>query len=284
MTTNITSNVTGSNTGQTALRENSGADLVRQSLVVLATVATIFVNYLATALPINGLDTGEISDSFQVLFVPAGYVFSIWGLIYLGLIGYSVYQALPGQRENPRLRAIAPYYLVSAAANIGWIFLWHYQQFVLTIPVMLILLGSLVQIYRNKAAYMGSAGHGVTGSITSGERWLVSLPFSVYLGWITVATVANVTTTLESLNWGGLGLGDSLWFWSILAVATLIGAGFAWLRRDVAYVAVLVWAFAGIAVKHSAITGVAVASIAAAVLLIVIVAAGLWVRGKEQTL
>lgn len=246
-----------------AIRQESTGNLVRQTLVIVATIATIFVNYLATALPINGLDTGEISDRFQVFFVPAGYVFSIWGLIYLGLIGYTVYQALPAQRTNPVLRAIAPYYLVSALANIGWIFLWHYEQFVLTIPVMLILLGSLIQIYRQLAS---------AGVASAAWRWLVHVPFSIYLGWITVATAANFTATLDWVNWNGFGLGEVTWFWLILGVATLIGLAFAWVRREVAYVAVLVWAFAGIAVKHSAVAGVAYASIGAAVLLAVALA------------
>lgn len=252
------------------LRDTMNGDVVRPITVIVATIATIIVNYLANALPINGLQTGEISDRFDVLFVPAGYVFSIWGLIYLGLIGYSVYQALPAQRSTPVLRAIGPLYLLTAAANITWIFLWHYEQFLLTVPVMLLLLGTLIAIYARLTTFSPQS---------QAERWLIRVPFSIYLGWITVATVANATSVLDFLNWGGWGIAPVVWFGIILAVATAIGAAFAWLRRDVAYVAVLVWAFAGIAVKHSTVPFVVGASVGAALLLAVLVAIAWWRKG-----
>src|SRR5512140_1095602 len=99
---------------------------VRQILVVLTILATIVINILADALPINGLNTAAISDSFHVYFVPAGYVFSIWGLIYIGLIAYAIYQLLPAQKDNPRLRAAAWWMVLGGLANCAWIFLWHY--------------------------------------------------------------------------------------------------------------------------------------------------------------
>jgi translocator protein len=240
--------------------------ILRQSLVVIATIATIIVNTLANALPINGLDTGEISDRFDIFFVPAGYVFSIWGLIYLGLVGYTVYQALPSQRTNPLVAKIGYLYILSALANIGWIFLWHYEQFILTVPVMLLLLGTLIAIYVR----INSTSSGMP-RYHGADRWLVQAPFSIYLGWISVATVANVTSTLDYVNWNGWGIGEDVWFLIMLAVATLLGLIFATLRRDVAYVAVLIWAFAGIAVKHQAVPLVAGASIGAALLLGVVV-------------
>ena len=138
---------------------------LRQILVVVATLATITVNGLANALPINNLGTGEISDMFAVYFVPAGYVFSIWGLIYLGLIAYSIYQALPTQRENPALEKIGYIYIISAVANIAWIFLWHYLIFPLTILAMLAILGCLVLIYMR-------LGIGQS-SVSTVEKWSV---------------------------------------------------------------------------------------------------------------
>jgi hypothetical protein len=259
--------MTTSTAGRPVLQHEVSSDLLRQVLVIVATIATLVVNYLANALPINNLGTGEISDRFDVLFVPAGYVFSIWGLIYLGLVGYSVFQALPAQRTHPALRAIGPIYVVSALANIAWIFLWHYEQFVLTVPVMLLLLGSLIAIYRQLAARPPRR---------QGERWLVHIPFSVYLGWITVATVANITSALDYLNWSGWGIGAEAWFAVMLAVATLLGVSFAWLRRDAAYVAVLLWAFAGIAVKHSGNLFVVGASISAMLVLALLLAVAWW--------
>jgi hypothetical protein len=96
---------------------------LRQVVNVLATIGVIAVNGLANALPLNGQTTGEISDRFDVFFVPAGYVFSIWGVIYLALLGFTIYQALPAQRDNPRLHRIGYLYALSCAANIAWLFL-----------------------------------------------------------------------------------------------------------------------------------------------------------------
>ena len=103
-------------------------NIVRQIAVVLITIITITINILANALPINGLNTGQISDTFKVFFVPAGYVFSIWGIIYIGLIAYAVYQALPAQRENPRLQATGWWVVLGGLANCAWIFLWQYEH------------------------------------------------------------------------------------------------------------------------------------------------------------
>ncbi|MGC9399479.1 MAG: tryptophan-rich sensory protein [Anaerolineae bacterium] len=218
-------------------------DIVRQSINVIATLVTLTVNGLANALPLNGLTTGEISDSFDVFFVPAAYVFSIWGLIYLGLIAFTVYQALPGQRDNPRLRRIGYLYALSSAANSAWIFLWHYQRFPLTLLAMLILLGSLIAIYLR-------LGIGRT-EVSAVERWTVRVPFSLYLGWISVATVANVTSLLDYVGWGGWGIAPELWALIMLIVASGIAFTVIFTRRDVAYGLVFVWAYAGIAVRHA---------------------------------
>lgn len=115
-------------------------DILRQVLVIIAAFATIIFNIAANALPLNGLNTGELSDRFQIFFVPAGYVFSIWGLIYLGLIAYAIYQLLPAQRENPRLRSIGYLFILSCLANIAWLFLWHYEVFEFTLIAMGVLL------------------------------------------------------------------------------------------------------------------------------------------------
>jgi hypothetical protein len=240
-------------------------DTVRQILVIVATVATIVMNVLASSLPLNGLTTGEISDRFEVYFVPAGYVFSIWGVIYLWLIAYSVYQALPAQRENPRLRRTGYLYVGSAVANVAWLFLWHYELFRLTLPVMLALLGLLIAIYLR-------LGTGRT-RVGAGERWAVRVAFSIYLGWITVATVANATSLLDFLGWGGWGIAPEAWAVIMLLAATVIAAVMSLTRGDIAYIAVIVWAFIGIALKHAgtplvSITAWAMAAVAALTLVV----------------
>jgi hypothetical protein len=224
-------------------------DRFRQIVNVLAVILTITINILANALPINGQNTGEISDRFQVFFVPAGYVFSIWGLIYIGLLAFAVYQALPAQRENPRLRKIGYWFLLSCAANSVWIFMWHYNLFPLSLLIMLVLLASLLVIYLRLDV-------GRT-KISTAERWCVDNVFSVYLGWITVATVANVTDVLYDLGWNGFGIAPETWAVIMLIVAAALGVAMALTRRDIAYLLVLAWAFAGIGVKQAAVPLVA---------------------------
>ena len=215
---------------------------ILQWVNLVATVAMISVNVLANALPINGLNTGEISDRFPIFFVPAGYVFSIWGLIYIGLITFAIYQALPAQRENAAVVRIGYLYALSSVANIVWIFLWHYTRFVLTLPAMLVILASLILIF------LGLWDR--RRELTSADRWAMFGPFSVYLGWISVATVANVTQVLYYLNWGGWGIGPQAWAVVMLVVAAAIGVAMSLRHANVAYVAVFVWAYVGIAVKH----------------------------------
>jgi benzodiazapine receptor len=238
-------------------------DIIRQVSVVLALIIMIAVNVLSNAIPFNGLTAPEIADSFDVFFVPAGYVFSIWSIIYLGLIAYAVFQLLPAQRENPGLRQTGWWFVLSSAANSIWLFLWHYGYFALSVAAMLTLLISLIIIYQR-------LGVGLK-SVPSGERWLVHLPFSVYLGWITVATIANITAFLDFINWNGFGISPEIWTFIMLAVATVVAGLMAFYRQDIAYLLVLIWAFIGIGVEQSQTTQVANAAYLAAAIVAIFV-------------
>lgn len=249
-------------------------DTIRQWVNVAALLAVIVVNGLANALPINGQTTGEISDRFDTYFVPAGYVFSIWGLIYLALIGFAVYQALPSQRDNPRLRRVGYLFALSCAANVAWIFLWHYERFPLTLVAMAALLVLLIAIYLR-------LGIG-RGPVSAAERWLVRVPFSIYLGWITVATIANVTQLLDYLNWGGWGISPEAWTVIMLIAATTITAAVLFSRGDVAFGLVIVWAVAGIAVKHAGTPIVAGAAWAATAAVALLIAFSAWFSRRPQ--
>lgn len=251
-------------------------DTLRQIAVILATLVTVAVNGLANALPINGQNTGQISDRFDVLFVPAGYVFAIWGLIYLGLIAYTVFQALPAQKENPRLRAVGWIYLLASIANSVWIFLWHYEYLPLTLIAMLVLLASLLVIYQRLGINRTQ--------VSRGERWTVQVPFSIYLGWITVATIANVTDLLWSLGWNGFGLSAEAWFLLMLGAVIIIAGLMAFTRGDVAYLLVLVWALAGIAVKHSDAQTLALAAAITAGVVVIFIIVGIVRRGSRSPL
>ena len=244
MSTTIYQSYTGPQAPELRRRDNAtSGDLLRQVLVILALAGTIFVNYLANALPINNRSTGEISDNFPVRFTPAGYVFSIWSLIYLGLLLYAIYQALPQQRTNPRQRAIGWLFILSSLANSSWIFAWHYRLYPLSLLIMLVILGSLIAIYARLYPSFTVA--------STAERWTTHIPFRIYLGWITVATIANATIVLYDLGWQGAPLGADDWAAFMIFTGTLIGLFFALRLRDLAYTLVLVWAFIGIYIKQA---------------------------------
>ena len=235
------------------MKRNSGTQII----TILATLLTITINGVANVLPLNGLTTGEISDRFDIYFVPAGYVFSIWGIIYLGLIIYTIYQALPTQKDNQALKRIAPVYWLSSLANSIWIFLWHFEVFPLTLIAMLGLLASLLYIYLQLKNSEGS------------QKWLVKLPFSVYLGWVTVATVANTSQFLFYFNWGGWGITSAVWAVIMIAVASLLGLLMIWRENDTPYLLVLVWAFIGITVSQAPTAIVTTAAWTAVAVLVV---------------
>ena len=221
----------------------SSKDTLRQFGNLFTMLLALTVNILANALPLNGQNTGEISDRFKVYFVPAGYVFAIWGVIYLGWIAFIVYQFLPAQKESPRLRALGYLFALSCTCNAAWLFCWHYNQFGLSVLVMLTLLGLLIASYVK--LNIGRV------QVSAAEKWCIDIPFSMYLGWITVATVANISDYLYFIGWNGLALAPQWWAVIMLAVATLLGLGMAITRRDAAYCFVLVWSFIGIAMKQS---------------------------------
>jgi len=216
----------------------------RQIITIFITVLTIVLNILANALPFNGQGTGEISDRFSILFVPAGYVFSIWFLIYVGIAAFTIFQARPEQADNPLINRIAPAYWVANTANIIWLFFWHWEQFPLTLAAMLIILVSLIYLYLQFRR--------VEKPLTKQEKRFIKIPFSVYLGWISVATIANVTQVLYFINWDGFSLAPEVWTVIMLLVATVVGLLMLLRELDIAYALVLVWSFAGIAVKQAA--------------------------------
>jgi hypothetical protein len=203
------------------------------------------VNYLANAIPINGVTTGEASDANGNLFAPAGITFSIWGLIYLLLLGYTIYQfgVGPKKTDPEREKMIATingYFLITSIANVTWIFAWHYGVLWLSVLLMLTLLYFLIKIADvvNKQ------------SLSSRDKWWIRLPFSVYFGWITVATIANITAFLVSIGWNGFGISESVWTCIILLVGATIGILRMNKDKNSAYGLVLVWAYGGILFKH----------------------------------
>ena len=209
-----------------------------QILNTLGFALVITLNTLANALPINGFNTGELSDQYPNLFVPAGFTFSIWGIIYLLLLGFVIYQFTRPAAEANVPQRIGPWFFLSCLFNASWILAWHYLMPGLSLLIMLALLGSLIVIYRR--VYEAPALE------AKGARWWVELPFSVYLGWITVATIANATAVLVDLGWKGGGLPEPVWTVVMIVVAIGMGVWFAWRQSDIFYALVVAWALAGI--------------------------------------
>ncbi|MCZ0704358.1 hypothetical protein J2T56_002706 [Natronobacillus azotifigens] len=198
--------------------------------------AVIIVNALANILPINGYNTGEISDRIEVLFTPAGYVFSIWGIIYLLLFTWVMRQWPEQRRDLPLYRDTAVLFWVSSILNISWLLLWHYQFFGATVVVMIGLLLTLIYLYKKVQ--------------TRAKTFFDLLPFSVYLGWISVATIANISYYLVELGWEGFGLSDQIWTIIMLIVSAGLAIWFRYQQNDLAFPLVFVWAIIGIGVAN----------------------------------
>jgi translocator protein len=211
---------------------------------IITTVIMLVANGLATGLSLGGRTTGQISDSFPVLFTPAGYVFSIWGIIYIGLIGFSIFQILPSQKNNPRLQKLGIWFTLSNLLNTAWIFLWQYGYYTLTAVVMLGLLYSLIVVFLKLDISQKP--------VNNRENWLVNIPFSIYLGWISVATIANYSVAFFNLGWTGSPLSQETWTIILIGIASLLGMIMAIKERQVPYAMVLIWAFIGINIKQNA--------------------------------
>jgi hypothetical protein len=214
---------------------------------LIAVIAVIVVNTLAVLLPINGMRPQDISDAYANLFAPAGITFSIWSVIYVLLALFALYQlgvfkGKTGYRLDA-VRRIGPFFIISSAANVAWIFAWHYDRIPLSLILMLVILVTLI------ASYLRILKMPLSGK----EKWFVRLPFSVYFGWITIATIANVVVLLVSAGVDGFSPAAVIWT-NILLIAGLVIGSFIVLKfKDIAYGIVLVWAYIGILIKHNSI-------------------------------
>lgn len=225
-------------------------------VVAAAYLIMVAVNGLANVIPINGLTTGQVSDAYPNLFAPAGYAFSIWGVIYVLLALFVLYYLglLDRQEADSRpewLPAVAFCFVISCLANGAWIFAWHYRSIPLSVVLIVAILSSLGAI-----SVLIAPARWKPGQETYGQQGfqraplLVWLPFGVYFGWITVATIANITVLLVSLGWDGLGLPPAFWTNAVLIVGVLIAVNVILRQRDPAYGLAVLWAYGAILFKH----------------------------------
>ena len=213
--------------------------------VLAAYIVMLTVNALANILPLNGKDTGAISNQYANLFTPAPLTFAIWGAIYLLLLIYVIAQLLPTKTEaviarQAMLRELSSWFMVTSLLNAGWIFAWHYEQIALSMVIMVALLLGLMRV-----AWMLRAPH-----CNFREELTLRIPFGLYFGWITVATIANATVLLKSLSWNGFGISDPVWTVILLTVGAAIAAVTMYRIRSVAYGLAVLWAYAGILNRH----------------------------------
>ncbi|MDD4149421.1 MAG: tryptophan-rich sensory protein [Bacteroidales bacterium] len=194
----------------------------------------IYVNFLANSLPINAQTTGMISNSYPNLFAPAGLTFSIWGVIYLLLAVVSILFFFDSNKEI--LQKVSWFFIISSALNSLWIFAWHYEKFGLSVIIMLLLLASIIIINKR-----------LSGSPTS----LFKAGFGIYLGWICIATVANITVWLVSLNWTGFGISNEIWTSLMIAIGLIITVLSVYKFNNPFIAASVIWAFIGIAIKQN---------------------------------
>jgi hypothetical protein len=216
--------------------------LAPRLLALAAFVFMLVMNVLATTLPLNGQATNEISDRYDTLFAPIGFTFAIWGVIYLLLGVYTVVQLVA---DNAVIRAITPWFIASSVLNGAWIVAWHYELLWLSALIIAGLLWTLIRINA----------HTTAERTTLGSTLAIRIPFAVYFGWVTVATVANISALLVQAGLGeGFWLSAETWTIVIVVVATLIGSTTALVNSSPSYALVLVWAFWGIVSRHLAPT------------------------------
>lgn len=223
-----------------------------QIVVLISILVTILINALANILPINGYNTGELSDDIPIYFVPAGYVFAIWGLIYVSQLFYAIYSFF---NHNDIDKKIFPYILLSCIANCTWILLWHYKLVSLSVLAMLVLLLSLIIIYHKTSK--------------DGYPLLKSFVFKLYLGWVSVATVANIAAALSLTTWNAFGLREEMWSAIMIGVATILALLTLNLKKDYIYPLVIIWAVVGIFLKFFDSSDLVVGAALVSVLVIV---------------
>ena len=228
------------------------ANLIGFALVVV-------VNALATTIPLGGMTTGQLSDLYPNLFVPAGLTFSIWGVIYLLLAIYVVYGLVFAVRKpeptNGFIEKIGILFIISCIANAGWIFSWQFRVLPLSLVCMVALLLSLILMYNRLSVGRTSA--------RASEKYMVHLPMSVYIGWISIATIANVTVLLVFYRWDRFRVDEQIWAVVMMAVGILLGIVSLFYRKDIFYALVIDWAFLGILLKRMAVDGSAAQAVVA---------------------
>ncbi|MHA6697312.1 tryptophan-rich sensory protein [Chryseobacterium sp. A321] len=208
-------------------------------------IATLVINYLSNTGAFNGETMATISAKYQNLFTPAGYAFSIWGLIYLGLLGFVIYFGPLTKQTTAKEKVVLSigwWFVISCFANSFWVLAWLYDYTFLTIPIMVLLLVSLFEIIQKIQSEFDTK--------TLQTALFLRLPFYIYSGWISVALIADIAAYLKKIQWGGFGISETVWTVIMIAIASLLHLFMIWKQRMSAFALVAVWAFLAIAVAN----------------------------------
>ncbi|MBT8262050.1 MAG: tryptophan-rich sensory protein [Bacteroidia bacterium] len=228
----------------------------------IALVSVIIINYLSNTGKMNNTTIGEVSGELTTLFTPAGYAFAIWGLIYLSLFGFIIYQGrslFVKVRDDEFVNRTGWWFVLSCIANGAWVFCWLYEFTGLSVLCIFLLLISLLKIVVNNNMERWDAPISVIAFL-----WW---PFVIYSGWVTVASIANVSAWLTKLEWNGLGISESIWTIIMIIIAGVINLLVTWKRNMREFALVGVWALVAIAIanwegnKAIVFTSIAVAAI-----------------------
>ena len=230
-----------------------------QIATIAAILGAIVVNALSNFFPLNGLSIGAISNTLfsEVLVTPANYAFAIWGVIYLGLVAFGIYQAAPARRDNARLQKVRSPIIAASLFQSLWVFAFQGRLFWLSVVVMIGILLSLV------SAFLQSKKD--SDRISRAEKWLIQIPIGVYFGWITVATVVNIASALYNSGWNGSGISPAVWTVILSAISAAIAATITLQYRDIAFPAVIIWALVAIALRQTSQAAILITEIGLAI-------------------
>lgn len=213
-----------------------------------AFVVMIIVNLLANLIPIGGNTTAEVSEKYSNLFTPAPITFAVWGVIYIMLAVFIIYQMNPGNRSDHAeeiTKNIGIWFLVSCILNIAWIFTWHFRLTGISTLLIVSMLYSLIIIMKriNKSHYS------LVGKV------FVKAGFEIYLGWILAASIANICVFAVKAGMSAFGTLASICTVLLLVTGAILGSYISVHYNSILSAVAVSWAYIGIIIRHLSPSG-----------------------------
>lgn len=238
-------------------------DPVRHLAVPAALLAMVAMGLLAETLPLGGRAPRELLAMFENLFTPAPYALSIWWVIYVGLAMFTLYQFLPSQANDPVVARVDSLFMASSLLYIAWLFAWHFLWTGVSVVLMALLTAAVLIIYLQVTRRRNDR--------TPAHRFMVALPFRIYLGWLIFSLLANIMAWVRSTDPSFAPLGESGWALVLIAATVVIGAALFLLKKDLFLNLALIWGLVALAVGQSAETAIMLAALLGAVLLVALI-------------